>query len=150
MTDEQIASIQYAADWLSRSEDIGNRKHAERLRALLAAGASEGQEPVAQIVRDKTVAGLDLWDIKIFDKTLQNGAKLYKDPSAEIAALRERIAGMEKDAERWRKAVDLSHYMIDANGEYVLVQLPAPEGCFETTEQQFVAAIDAAIAKEKK
>lgn len=69
-----------------------------------AAGASEGQEPVAQIVRGKTVAGLDVWDIKIFDKTLQNGTKLYKDPSAEIAALRERIAGMEKEAAAYREA----------------------------------------------
>jgi hypothetical protein len=38
MNDERIESIQYAAEWLSRSDDIGNRKHAERLRALLADG----------------------------------------------------------------------------------------------------------------
>jgi hypothetical protein len=38
MNDEQIESIQYAAEWLSRSEDLSNRKHAERLRALLADG----------------------------------------------------------------------------------------------------------------
>ena len=41
MTEDQIASIQYAADWLSRSEDIGNRKHGERLRALLSASIAD-------------------------------------------------------------------------------------------------------------
>lgn len=37
LTDEQRESIRYASEWLARSEDIGNRKHAERLSALLAA-----------------------------------------------------------------------------------------------------------------
>jgi hypothetical protein len=36
LSDEQAESIGYAAEWLSRSEDIGNRKHAERLRAIIA------------------------------------------------------------------------------------------------------------------
>jgi hypothetical protein len=36
LSDEQEESIIYAAEWLSRSEDIGNRKHAERLRAIIA------------------------------------------------------------------------------------------------------------------
>jgi hypothetical protein len=37
LSDEQRESVRYAAEWLGRSEDIGNRKHAERL-ALLANG----------------------------------------------------------------------------------------------------------------
>ena len=45
MNDEQKESIRYAADWLARSEDIGNQKHAERLRSVIVASASA--EPVA-------------------------------------------------------------------------------------------------------
>lgn len=41
LTDEQRESVQYAAEWLGRSDDIGNQKHAERLRALLATQAAE-------------------------------------------------------------------------------------------------------------
>jgi 3'-phosphoadenosine 5'-phosphosulfate sulfotransferase (PAPS reductase)/FAD synthetase len=37
LSEEQRESVRYAAEWLGRSEDIGNRKHAERL-ALLANG----------------------------------------------------------------------------------------------------------------
>lgn len=127
MTEEQIMNLAEPY-WDFNDSTAGYRTFdpVAFARALLAAGASEGQEPVAQIVRGKTVAGLDVWDIKIFDKTLQNGTKLYdhqpfidefckayveewqdtlkeqsdciKARDAEIAALRERIAGMKKDA----------------------------------------------------
>ncbi|SAK88031.1 hypothetical protein AWB76_06269 [Caballeronia temeraria] len=54
MTEDQIASIQYAADWLSRSEDIGNRKHGERLSALLYASRADtaGAKPDGWIRMD--------------------------------------------------------------------------------------------------
>ena len=89
-------------------------------RALLAAGASEGQMPVAIYHGNGTIDCGDSGHHNIeLLKMIPAGAKLYKDPSgeiavlrealkgaeitanaagAEIAALRERIAGMEKDA----------------------------------------------------
>jgi hypothetical protein len=70
-----------------------------------AAGASEGQaEPVAWMYTSHR--GVDLCRVPL-DENLKKLAPadmvevpLYAHPSAEIAALRERIAGMEKDAER--------------------------------------------------
>ncbi|WP_250500557.1 DUF551 domain-containing protein [Caballeronia sp. GAWG1-5s-s] len=88
-------------------------------RALLAAGASEGQMPVAIYHGNGIIDCGDSGHHNIeLLKMIPAGAKLYKDPSgeiavlrealkgaeiianaagAEIAALRERIAGMEKD-----------------------------------------------------
>lgn len=99
MTEKELTAISIAIGVLKRESMFENAEILKglRTRLSLAAGASEGQEPVAQIVRGKTVAGLDVWDIKVFDKTLQNGTKLYTHPSAEIAALRERIADKEAD-----------------------------------------------------
>lgn len=95
-TNEQIESIHYAADWLSRSEDIGNRKHAERLRALLAAGAIDGQEPVAIYHGNGIIDCGDAGHHNIeLLKMIPAGAKLYKDPSDEIAVLREAMKGAE-------------------------------------------------------
>jgi len=52
------------------------------VRALLAATpavhrAAE-QEPAAEVVKWRTFTGHDAWDFKVFDKTLQNGDKLYR------------------------------------------------------------------------
>lgn len=58
-----------------------------RARALLAAGASEGQEPVAEV--DESDNGIFVEIIQGPDGTpLKRGDKLYLHPSAEIAALR--------------------------------------------------------------
>lgn len=82
-----------------------------RARALLAAGASEGQEPIYQ--ERATLLSSTWFDVSIteYRERLDTDGSdwvriVYLHPSAEIAALRERIAGMEKDAERWRKALE--------------------------------------------
>jgi hypothetical protein len=196
MTDEQMRMIASRYRLTTWTEDL-----AGFARALLAAGASEGQaEPAAQIVRRKTYSGLDVWDIKIFDKDMQHGTKLYTHPSAEIAvqanqrqsfefeawfdrefpmdpppsrpkyqrtsvtnlmraawdardaeiaALRERIAGMEKDAERyqWLRSATYDKAMpamfdYDRSAHRYL-------GIRRSTEH-LDEAIDAAIAKEKQ
>ncbi|WP_175980016.1 hypothetical protein [Caballeronia zhejiangensis] len=128
----------------------------EKARALLAAGASEGQaEPVGfAIAMPGSDDGFTMSAFKASDVPV--GASLYLHPSAEIAALRERIAGMEKDAQRWRAGVRLKcfpeHSGHDDAARYgeswympncALPDVPEP---FVTPEE----AIDAAIAKEKQ
>ena len=54
--------------------------------------AERKEEPVAQIIRRKTYSGLDVWDIKIFDKDMQHGTKLFTHPLPDDA----------KDAARYR------------------------------------------------
>ena len=78
----------------------------EKASALLAAGASEGQaEPVAWRVVMEGQRGERQTVILESLKDAQNISDfgdpipLYEHPSAELTALRERIAGMEKDAE---------------------------------------------------
>jgi hypothetical protein len=80
--------------------------------AVLAAGASEGQA-VAKVMRSTiAVPGGEKHRNRavLFEdaQELPHGTPLYAAPQpdardAEIAALRERIAGMEKDAGRWRE-----------------------------------------------
>ena len=104
-------------------------------RALLAAGASEGQA-VGEI---REIDGFTQVVLKAKAK-LPDRTKLYTHPSAEIAALRDRIAGMEKDAQRYRHIRATTRAIRDDNGE----------NRTEVTPEQFDEAIDAAIAKEKK
>lgn len=103
-----------------------------------AAGASEGQEPVAIYHGNGIIDCGDAGHHNIeLLKMIPAGAKLYKDPSAELAALRERIAGMEKDAERWRWLK-----MRASVGDQRQI-MSTPWG-------QWDAFADAAIAKEKQ
>lgn len=77
MNDEQIASIQYAADWLSRSEDIGNRKHGERLSALLSASIADTAKPVidkSMVKRLMVQHGLDKSHESIAETAVANCA----------------------------------------------------------------------------
>ncbi|WP_234775229.1 hypothetical protein [Paraburkholderia tropica] len=60
LTDEQIETIHYAATWLSRSEDIGNRKHAGRLLTILATAPTERMSDAARDAED--AARLDWLD----------------------------------------------------------------------------------------
>jgi len=55
LTEEQRESVRYASEWLGRSDDIGNQKHAERLRTLLATHSAGVRESVAQ------------WQYRFFD-----------------------------------------------------------------------------------
>jgi hypothetical protein len=54
LTDEQRESIEHAATWLARSEDIANQNHAKRLRDFIAASAApaEGREALDEFIRD--------------------------------------------------------------------------------------------------
>lgn len=111
-----------------------------------AAGASEGQEPVAWRKRGYSQFqtgtpsrwlyedGSDKPQVR--DPANCDVEPLYTRPSAEIAALRERIAGMEKDADdakRWRT---LCRNLQQRNKLLQLTDL--------------IDTIDAAIAKERQ
>jgi len=99
MTDDRISEIASPfLEWTEQGYAIIDK--VGFANALLAAGASEGKaEPVAYLV---TIGGHPSLQFSWIDPA--NLAKcntcepLYLSPSAEIAALRERIAGMEKDA----------------------------------------------------
>jgi len=85
-------------------------------------------------------------DTKKFEENMRITAPLHQ----EIAELRAKLTAAEKDAERWRKCVDVCHGHSDEHGDFVVVQLPAIDGPFSSTEEMFIATIDAAIAKEKE
>ncbi|WP_175785104.1 hypothetical protein [Burkholderia ambifaria] len=53
-----------------------------------AAAAGQEAQPAAEIVRE-WFAGRDHWDVKIFDRTLKHGAKLYTAPPAQVATRQE-------------------------------------------------------------
>ncbi|MCW5178962.1 hypothetical protein [Burkholderia cenocepacia] len=58
-------------------------------------------EPVAEVVRER-FAGRDRWDFKIFDRTLQHGAKLYAAPQPPAQAhARERLTDEQREAIDW-------------------------------------------------
>jgi hypothetical protein len=54
-------------------------------------------------------AGLPIFEHEYLQEVTARAFVLTHDLSAEIAALRERIAGMEKDAERWRIAREFEY-----------------------------------------
>lgn len=98
MTDEhahklwQLARLVGSIDWINE------------LRKSLAAGASEGQaEPVA-CTTETDLAFVEKGEMSTMFPvgTSSASVNLYLHPSAELTALRERIAGMEKDAERMK------------------------------------------------
>lgn len=115
MNGHELDKIFYA--WSVWSQDHGEVITKENVsgfvqgvREALAAGASEGQEPVAwRVVMEgqrgerQTVILESLKDAKNVSD-FGDPVPLYEHPSAEIAALRERIAGMEKEAVRYREA----------------------------------------------
>lgn len=110
MTDEIRNRLQHALDHAARNGSVLESHVAvlkSDVRALLAAGASEGQAVCVDC--GDTIMAHD-------PGTCGNCHSMkYVPASAEIAALRERIAGMEKDAERYRYLrncgviVDFSH-----------------------------------------
>jgi hypothetical protein len=64
------------------------------LEAKIAAVApAVDAQPVAEVVKWQTFTGHTAWDLKVFDKTLEHGAKLYASAQSE---------GLRKDAERYR------------------------------------------------
>lgn len=101
-----------------------------------------GQEPVAIYHGNGIIDCGDAGHHNIeLLKMIPAGAKLYKDPSAEIAALRERIAGMEKDADDLRKFLDVA-----AGEGYEFDGVDAGDLYLRL----FPDAFDAAISKEPK
>jgi hypothetical protein len=90
LSDEQRESVRYAADWLGRSEDIGNRKHAERL-ALLASSpecVSGKAKPVARLqshISDRPYSkGQEFFDVVILDREqARDDLLLYARPPAQ-------------------------------------------------------------------
>ncbi|MEB2544318.1 hypothetical protein [Burkholderia cenocepacia] len=58
----------------------------------------QAAEPVAEVVRER-FAGRDRWDFKIFDRTLQHGAKLYAAPQPPAQAhAREVLTDEQREA----------------------------------------------------
>lgn len=179
MTDDQIFDIAEKA-WQSNR---GSEREftIDFARALLAAGASEGQaEPVAWRWRltaeiNGKQWGPGPWEYtlnpeKFESRTLYEVEPLYLSPSAEIAALRERIAnletieaasddeierlreriaGMEKDAEdaaryRWLEGQAKCDPKMGGNHHWWGINLRGVHG------PTLAIGIDAAIAKEQK
>lgn len=99
-------------------------------RALLAAGASEGQEPVAHVNYRADVDG-DVHAIAVWNgPPPPRYTKLYVDPSAEIAALCERIAGMEKDAKNTPvEFQDVERVIQNGDGQW-----KSCSGCYDTED----------------
>ncbi|WP_250481856.1 DUF551 domain-containing protein [Caballeronia sp. NCTM5] len=126
MTDEQQKFEAWAISEGLISESHGVRfvnsmcdtaKKAWQARAALdAAGASEGQAVGYVNIRALTQLADGCW--AIINPRVEGDAThaLYTHPSAEIAALRERIAGMEKDA-GW---ISVKDRLPDAPGDYLL------------------------------
>jgi hypothetical protein len=109
------------------------------LEAQIAAVApAVDAQPVAEVVKWQTFTGHTAWDLKVFDKTLEHGAKLYASAQSE---------GLRKDAERWRHCVEICHGLSDSRGEFVCVELPRLEGDFRSTDEMFIATIDAALSQ---
>jgi hypothetical protein len=55
----------------------------EEAEYVRADAASLGkQEPVAEVIKWRTFTGHTAWDFKVFDQTLEHGAKLYTAPPA--------------------------------------------------------------------
>ncbi|SAL59317.1 hypothetical protein AWB71_03268 [Caballeronia peredens] len=123
---------------------------------------NEDQEPVAWRYRE---AKEDRWRFtrhspEHWSRPLPFMEPLYLHPSTEIAALRERIAGMEKDAQRLTFVTDKQGIIVSQSGadgvrRYQLYQiceygtgfiLSGKDRWFDTPRE----AIDAAIAKEPK
>ncbi|SAK65884.1 hypothetical protein AWB80_03114 [Caballeronia pedi] len=103
-------------------------------------GASEGQaEPVAWQWQDEVT---QRWHTQEHKPNYADGTAirpLYTHPSAEIAALRERIAGMEKDAGRGSVAALQS-------ARHAVYTASTLDEAFTSVQK----LIDAAIAKEKQ
>lgn len=120
MTDEQEKALRTASGILC---GMGYYDQAETINGMLAAGASDGQaEPIYQLRMRLTGDWRDQDEFSYRNnvKTCPDDVRvLYTHTSAEIAALREqisqsakiiaslaeRIAGMEKDAEKRRDAL---------------------------------------------
>lgn len=81
---ERHANDAYEMNRLSSERDKANERIAE-LESQLA--ARESAEPVAEVIKWQTFTGHTAWDFKVFDKTLEHGAKLYAahPPAAEAS-----------------------------------------------------------------
>ncbi|WP_034473792.1 hypothetical protein [Caballeronia zhejiangensis] len=134
---------------IQEHKDCGGYVHqdtlAERLAELFAAGASEGQADFDEWF-DREYPLDDLGRRSKYQSTnvlgLMQAAWNARD--AEIAALRERIAGMEKDAERYRW---LRGEGFDRPAHMWVTTLPAGKPIVHSDLDE---AVDAAIAKEKE
>ncbi|WP_175786381.1 hypothetical protein [Burkholderia cenocepacia] len=74
LTDEQRESVEHAATWLARSEDLQNKAHAERLRALLAAHPGQ-PEPRDEVTDDQIAAMFE----RVTGYSLENGRAALND-----------------------------------------------------------------------
>lgn len=162
MTDDEIHKLSWEADMRDYN---GYIRAVPFARALLAAGASEGQadHPLdirAYIVTDRSSGAKALkWAAELgnrFPSELYQLIPLthHADAVAELTALRERIAGMEKDAERYRY---LRGRFDECSAELDFGRDDLPIGeCWVQVHQNLNQgkalddAIDAAIAKEPK
>ncbi|MDR5797205.1 hypothetical protein QCE49_27800 [Caballeronia sp. LZ008] len=98
-------------------------------RERLAAGASEGQaEPVAAL---DAYGNPSHWNKHFALEPWASRFKpLYLHPSAEIAALRERIAGMEKDAKNTPvEFQDVERVVQNGDGQW-----KSCSGCYDTED----------------
>lgn len=66
-----------------------------------------------------------------------------------VAATPRATADVERDAARFRMCVELCHDTSNKHGNFTGVMLPSLECDFRTTDEHFVAAIDAALAATK-
>jgi len=143
------ASEQDAGTCFFCGESMGGKHEADCPQGNVVAGESD-ETPAAYLV---TIGGHPSLQFSWIDPA--NLAKgntcepLYTQPSAEIAALRERIAGMEKDAERLDWLTSNEHMRLkDSSDGYVVWD--CGNGLeIAGTGATIREAIDAAIAKEK-
>jgi hypothetical protein len=130
--------------WLKPAPDEGTPLYAATPASSVAdaAGASEGQaEPIYQ-VRPRN--GEEWTDVSEAEYHISGGSGylqriVYLHPSAEIAVLRERIAGMEKDAGRGSVAALQS-------ARHAVYTASTLDEAFTSVQK----LIDAAITKEQK
>ncbi|MDN7892370.1 hypothetical protein QZM93_27545, partial [Burkholderia cepacia] len=102
------------------ADEMCNRWPWQRGTSQPAAAAGQEAEPAAEIVRER-FAGRDHWDVKIFDRTIKHGTKLYTAPPAQVAT---RQGLTEIEYEKVRLGLHAAKHFI-ANGiELGFIRMP--------------------------
>lgn len=153
MTNEQRAALDLA---ILNLKTHGDDQLLTAIKPLLdfyenrsAAGASEGQEPVAWR-HSKTHCLFDTEEEVPLADGDESAEPLFTHPSAEIAALRERIAGMEKAIAPFVEAFERIHARsYEGAGEAFTAFLDGNTVTPTMTTGDFRRLRDAVGAKEK-